>query len=547
MDVAVLVLLLLVQRSVLGLDAGTFTSDEGAYAAQAVALADHGEWAVDDPFLADSDDGPLTSYVNATVDDDGQVYAYAQRPAWVVVLAAAYEVGGETAMYLVPLVAAVLVPLVAWRLASLLLGSAGRGGARIAFWAAAVSPAVIVNGHVLWAHSASALVAGLAVLGVVEARRRWRAWPVALAAVASLVGVLLRAEGFLFAGALAAAIGLGALLDRRNAGRQLALAAVVGVGGVAGFLLQSEWRDRITGAPEALASRGSGSRVESVVRGGLHDLIGDVNRSGRAGVLALTIVAAAAVLLGVRARRGRADATGFGSIAVVALGAAWAVSADGTITGMVAAWPVGIAGLVALRLPDRREERLLLVAASLFAAAVLATNYAEGGGLEWGGRFLSPLIPIAAVGAAALWSMLTAPQPTPEPQPARPAAPPLALVRAIAVAGCVVIAGFATTAMRGTRDGGAVVEELVEAAGAPVALATNEFLPNIAWRTRSSTDWIVVGDDAPGRSLSAALTAMGDAGIDRFVTVGIGLDDLEAEGVEVERTDGPMVVARLAS
>ena len=547
-DLVVLLALLLGQRAVLGLDHGTFTSDEGSYALQAVAVAD-GHWDVEDPFVADSPDGALSSYVNSTIDTDGRVYPYSQRPAWPVVLGAAYDIGGEGALYLVPLLFALLVPLVAWRLASLLVGP---GSARVAFWAAAVSPAVVVNSHVLWAHSASALVGGLAVLGAVEARRRLRVWPVAVLLAAVFVGVLLRAEGLLLAGALAAALGAGAVLDQRSrpdgAGplrRDLGLAIGVGAVGIAGFLSSSAWRDAITGTPDELAARGSGgSRLRDAASGAVHDLIGSSARSGRTGLIALTVCVACAVLLGLRARRGLPDAAVFGVVALAALGVAWAISPDAPVTGLGGAWPIGIAGFIALRLEDRTQERLLLVCAGGFAAAVLVTNYAEGGGLEWGGRFLSPITVIGAIGAACLWRSAAAAAPNAVALGRTGGVP---LLRAAGVLACVVIAGFATTAMRETRDGGAEAETVIAEIGAPAGLTTNEFLPNIVWRTRPTTDWIVVGSEAPGRPVSQAVDALRAAGIEWFVSVGVPVADLEDAGVAIESVDGQVVVGRTAS
>ena len=89
MHLGLLLALLLVQRAVINLDHGSFSSDEGAYALQALALGED-RWDIDDPFLDESTDPPATAFPNFVVQD-GRVYPYVQHPAWPRLLAAGEE------------------------------------------------------------------------------------------------------------------------------------------------------------------------------------------------------------------------------------------------------------------------------------------------------------------------------------------------------------------------------------------------------------------------------------------------------------------------
>jgi hypothetical protein len=119
----------------------------------------------------------------------------------------------------------------------------------------------------------------------------------------------------------------------------------------------------------------------------------------------------------------------------------------------------------------------LLVGAAAFVAAVLATQYAGGGGLEWGGRFLSPVIvPLAAVAAVGLCTV------------GRRAAVALAVVAAMTGAmGLGVV-----WARRHDHD------RLIVAIGRrhPAVVVTDlPPLPRLAWRTHDQIAWWLVDED----------------------------------------------------
>src|SRR3546814_6797744 len=79
---------------------------------------------------------------------------------------------------------------------------------------------------------------------------------------------------------------------------------------------------------------------------------------------------------------------GVGSLAMV-----WLFD-DLPIPGLVPSSPVLIVGLVMFA-AHRSAWSLPLVAIMVFAAMVLLTQYEQGGGIEWGGRYFALAIPIA--------------------------------------------------------------------------------------------------------------------------------------------------------
>jgi hypothetical protein len=530
--VGLLLVLLLAQRAVLDLGHGSFSSDEGAYALQVFAIGD-GRWDIDDPFLDDGTDPPTTAFPNFTVQD-GVVHPYVQHPAWPRLLAVADDLAGTTGAYAFTLLAGLAVPLLAWWAVGRLAPDAAGGWTPVvAFWAAALAPAALVSSSILWAHAPSAALAGVAVVLGVDRRR---GLDLALAAAAVAGGVLLRSEGILVGLAIGAVlVGRGA--RRRDPGELLAAAVIGAAAGVA-LVLERVWQDAILGGPlEAAGVRGESTGRGFLVDrfdGVLHSLVGSrYELDGSVLFLGgLVVLAAAIAALGVDSGDGRRAAVG-SWVAVGCLALVWLLRPDLPYTGLLVVWPVAVAGAVGLGvLPPPARSALSVV--TLFALGVALTIYPGGGGVEWGGRFFSPVTVPLAVGFAVLVDR------------GRALAPEArrATTGALAVA-ALVVAGFATTATRGARDGGAEVEEAVLASGATVALTPNGLLPSIAWRTHPEVSWIIVGEGAPARSVDAALRAALDAGVDRIVAVGVPVEDLERAGLEVERTQGRLTVGRI--
>jgi hypothetical protein len=72
-----------------------------------------------------------------------------------------------------------------------------------------------------------------------------------------------------------------------------------------------------------------------------------------------------------------------------------------TAPGIIGAWPIAVIGLIVFKWRAATlAERVLAGIVVLELLATLATQYPEGGAIEWGARYLSPLYPLIATLAA---------------------------------------------------------------------------------------------------------------------------------------------------
>jgi hypothetical protein len=375
-----------------------FSVDEGSYAIQAHALRDGG-WAIHWPFRALDPAGAHFPYHGGTVTPIAE-YAYVSHPAWPAALSVLSRVVPATVgLRLLSMVSVIGAALCSAGIARRLFGD---GSARWAFWLTATSP-LLADGLMVWAHAPAAAVAGLAVLaGLALTRgedRRW--WPVLVVAVAA--GVLLRSEAVLLALALGGVVGLAGLVGRH--GRAVAVGLVTGATTAASFALERSWIHHVTGTSGLGALAREGSDTYSWLSGRVHGaevaLVQGATSSGAGaitGLLAVALVAAAVV-----ARR-RPDLLRTPPWILLAASAVLVVlrtlvaDAD-PVSGLLAAWPAALLALLSLG-RTRSAPLLLAVGSALFAIAVVLTQYDDGGGLQWGGRYLAPmLVPIAALAA----------------------------------------------------------------------------------------------------------------------------------------------------
>jgi hypothetical protein len=113
-------------------------------------------------------------------------------------------------------------------------------------------------------------------------------------------------------------------------------------------------------------------------------------------LVSLAGVTGAAVLA---RRRRRPDLVAFLlGVAVVAAGASLVVDKPEPISGLMIVFPAGWFALLAARRVDfpSTSSRLLGLTVALFSLGVLATQHANGGGIEWGGRYFAIALPLAA-------------------------------------------------------------------------------------------------------------------------------------------------------
>lgn len=183
-------------------------------------------------------------------------------------------------------------------------------------------------------------------------------------------------------------------------------------------------------------------------------------------------------------------------------------------------------GLGCLTRPSLVAGRPLVVVGALFALGVAASQYRFGGGLEWGGRFFSPLlVPMAVLAAMGLRDLVA--RAGPRKRWVLPALVSLALTPALA--GLVML-----RTNRPLVD--AVVAE-VATADPGLVLTDSPVLPRAAWRTYPGTGWMLV---PPGELAEAAdrLRAGGTGDVLVVVALG-GPGDVQTAFPEARDVTGP--------
>jgi len=494
----------------------TFTADEGAYALQVRAL-EHGSWEYRYKAAPNDPEGKYFPVILSTRNGI-HWYTYVQHPAYPLLLLGLSQVTGLTlGLHLLSVLGAVGVAVAAWLLVAEARRSstANSGLCRVAFWMAAVSP-VLVNSQVVWAHASSAAVAGLAlVAGLRAIRRGTRSWAAAGAAAALAAGVLLRSEGVLWAAAVALTV---AFIRGRRAGSGSGVAALVVLAGpaAAATLAERWWVRAIVGGSgyENLRVRpGPSSFIGGRISGAWHELFQAYPTGATAGLAAVLAAMLVAGLGFLALRRWSSDSPRDLAVAVVVAVGLYGLSSarhpSYPLVGLFAAWPIAALGVtcVAWRRADS-SVRVMGVAVGLFVAAVMATQYPEGGGLEWGGRFLSPaLAPLAALAAVGLAHRLD-----PAPLAAKRFASGLLAVLGAATA----VAGLVTVGVSRQRQ--ASVVDAIARHRAPVVVTTIPALPRVAWSIDANTTWMLT-DNA---GLAGLLGSLHDHHVNDVVVVGTG-------------------------
>ena len=514
---AVLAVLLVALVPVIGTSA-SYSPDEGAVVHQVRALASGDGWILEHP-LGELD--PADRYYplgSSSQGEDGRA-PFAKHPAYPLVLTVVQGVGGLGAMTLVSVLGTVAAAVVA----ALVAREVSGGLERPVLWAVGVGSPLVFDAYLLIAHSLGAALVSTAVLLALQGCRRSRPAP-AMVGAALLVagGVLFRSEGLLFGLALGAGVAATGLARRRWAlvgwGPALAfagLAAAAGERWAQGRLLGG-------GAGPVAAPRVEGSFVGARVEGFLNTWIRPSATVPGTADLAL-LVAAVAVAVAVMVARRRGPTRLLVALSVTAVGlSTYAFLADPgrVVPGLVVAFPLAV---VAIGLADRTYlddgGRLLLsVTAGVFLAAVLATQYREGGSAEWGGRYFALAVPVLAVLAV---DALARRAPS-LPREARWwAGAGLVACSALLAGGAVValsqahrftdrlVARIGTTA-RATEPGDG------DGHGRPVVVSAYPNIPRLAWAVFGDGRW-AHATRSDGRELAAVLDG---AGVAELVLVG---------------------------
>jgi hypothetical protein len=209
------------------------------------------------------------------------------------------------------------------------------------------------------------------------------------------------------------------------------------------------------------------------------------------------------------------------------------------------AFPVLAPGLVLGRWRSEPTARALAATAAGFGLLVALTQYARGGGFEWGWRYVAIGLPLAVpVALLGLRRALDAVDRT-------------RVVQAVAVGLVAVSAGLAWMGAdvrrsldRATEDFGrrvlaAAPESHVgagDADGRPVVLSLFYSAPQLIWPTYGEARWLHgEGRDAAGSATgeqAPIVRGLVDAGVDRFsiLTPDLGRAAGFLHGLEVDRT-----------
>lgn len=533
--VAALALILLALVPLVG-TGSSFSADEGAAIVQARSLARGDGWIVDHPFPAVDPDGRNYPLELSTEGDRGRA-PFVKHPLNALVLAGADRVGGITAMVLLSLAGTAGAAALAAALAARL----GRGLARPTLWLVGLGSPLLFDGYLVMAHSlGAALAAGAVIFGLRALEGRRFLISVVGAGVCLALAVLVRSEAVLLGAGVAAAAGMVAVRQRHRAAAGLALVAVVATG----LARQGEqaWIALIVGGrpvtPGGAVDPGTGfvaARVNSLSLTWLWPSYGGDTWPA----IALLIMLVALVAGAVATRRRPADqgVVVVGAVtAFAAAGVALAADPSHLVPGLLIAFPALGAGLAALRRSTLATPaaRFAFVTFVVFALGVAATQYARGGGREWGGRYfalglpvLAPLLVLALAGAAARLDAVV-----------RRAA-------TVALVSCTV--ALSAIGLGSLRDAHRFTDRVVTAVDRtgrplgdrPVMVTTSGTMPRLAWATFDRQRWLL----ASPTQLDALLDRLRDAGLDRVVLVTDSPSRDQAElgpDVSVVPTDVPV-------
>ena len=507
---------LLVPVSLAALPTTTFTPDEGVYGTQMVAL-DEGDWAYHPPSASIDPDGEFFPIPQAP-GEGGAREVYVRHPAYPVVLQAVEAAFGRGWVLLVPgLLGVLAAALAAWSLADAL----GVERGRLAFWLVVASP-VAFNGFVLWGHAIGAALSGWAFVVLARAVRRPSVGAWVGVGVLGAAGLLIRSEGLVVAGAIVTVTAVLGVVHRRIA--LVAGAAGVGLLCAGAVLAERGWIVSIVGAAGNLAEPRAGGNLGDVgfVEGrfeGLRRAIfgGSLYKPGAALVAQL-----AAVLLLVGAydwHRGGGRRRG---LALLALGSGLLVvrvvaEPIDPITGLGIAWPVcwlGAAQLVGWVRTGTIERLLVTCVTGLVVAGILATQYADGGALQWGGRFFQPVVVPLAVAAGAMVAA--------RPRLGGPATAALAVLPAV----------LGVVSLVATRAQHERLYDAIRANDAGLVISLPRVVPVAMWREPDRM-WLRVGIE----ELDEALAVARAAGREEVTVVWVTGVPFTVEGWEVTSSE----------
>jgi hypothetical protein len=411
---------------------GLFSGDEGAALAQAKVLATDGDWGIDAPLPGVDAEGVRFPIDKAERVADGRFaldpgrFAPMPRHAlypWMLSRFGAHHLAG------VAVAASMVGTWVAALAAALLARRARLADARLTLWSVAIGTPLLFDGTVAAAHTLAAAAVTVGVLagwtGVTgrvrseaivtrrgapvgagascAARQRW-SWP--LVAFCTAAAVALRSEATLLVMAVVGVIGVAAStragVRRRlangapSSGRMASVGVVVGVVGAATFQVDRMITDRITGGAHGVAVPASGATGSGLLGGRIDGLFTTVFRLSYlerpTAAVALAVAAGLVLATVVMATRHAALVRPLALATSVAAVFAMVAPRPSAVPGLFVACPLLVIG-AALPAPSV-VRHWLRTTVLVFAGIVVLTQYAQGGGAEWGWRYLALVVPV---------------------------------------------------------------------------------------------------------------------------------------------------------
>ncbi|HVV36711.1 MAG TPA: hypothetical protein VHC63_08940 [Acidimicrobiales bacterium] len=443
----------------------SLSEDEGAALVQARQLAEHHTWVDPHPLPTVDPSGAFYPYRLADVGTDGPV-PFGRHPLYAVVLAGLWRLGHNNAVIMLSLAGTVAAALAA----AVLARRFDERLARPALWAAGLGTPLFFDSFLAIAHTVGAALAGWLVVAVTRRAGDRPLLGVVVGAVLAGVLVMVRTEGVLFVGV--AALVAFAFTEYRVA------AVAAGAGGVVGFVANLAWERHIFGASVTVVSSTGGAVAQS------HDLMSRARgayttllrysypNGARANVLLLVafVVVAVAGLLARRRRDLAAALTGVAALLVLLR----ALSGTAPVVpGLFVVCPVLWAAVWSGGFSWRdRAVRVFVALLVGFAAAVVATQYERGGGIEWGGRYFALGLPVAI--AVAVRAFLAAPR---------------AVVAGLAAVS-LAFAALAASALRSTHEHTHELLAAIPKHG--LAITTAGLLPRLDWPNVDTRQWLLV-------------------------------------------------------
>lgn len=379
----------------------SFTSDEGASVLQAQAL-EHGKWVVADP-LARLD--PAGSHYPVELAAGGaKGYApLGKHLFYGLLLGAVGRVAGVSGMVGLSILGSVLAAL----LAAALSRELGPGAERITFWFVVAGTPLLFDGFLVVGQAVAASLVAASALLTLRYLRGGGSWCLVAVAVCCAAGCLLRTEAVLWCLGLAGAALATAGWTRPGRTRGLSVAAVAVIVSAIAREADSHLTREALGATQSVIGAPAGghsvtNQLHAFYVSWLQSTADPFSSVGAWVVVSLVVMAAAARMV----IRGRVSGWGLMAAATGAL-AVWAVRVitDPTspVSGLASAAPVLWVGiwLIDRQLLRTAAARFCALAAAGFAALVLATQYGDGGGAQWGGRFFAIVLPVVAPVAVA--------------------------------------------------------------------------------------------------------------------------------------------------